>query len=59
MCVVKQKSLYGADHSSRGVLTTVVCLSEIEVPRTNVIDLLQLFSHEKKNCNPTLLYNGA
>jgi hypothetical protein len=32
LCVVRSRSLRPADHSSRGVLATVVCLSVIEKP---------------------------
>ena len=33
LCVVRQRSLLRADHSSRGVLLTVMCLSVIMKPR--------------------------
>jgi hypothetical protein len=33
LCVVRQTSLRRADHSSRGVLPTVVCLSAIPKPQ--------------------------
>jgi hypothetical protein len=33
LCVVRQRSLRWADHSSRGVLPSVVCLSVIVKPR--------------------------
>jgi hypothetical protein len=33
LCVVMSKSLRGADHSSRGVLPSVVCLSVIMNPQ--------------------------
>jgi hypothetical protein len=33
LCVVRQRSLRGADHSSRGILPSEVCLSVIVKPR--------------------------
>jgi hypothetical protein len=33
LCVVRQRSLRRADHSSRGVLPSVLCLSAIAKPR--------------------------
>ena len=49
-CVVKFKSLRRADHSSRGVLQSVVCLSVISKPRQErELSSLLLSSHEKKN----------
>jgi len=33
LCVVRYRSLYRADHSSRGVLPSVVCMSVIVKPR--------------------------
>ena len=33
LCIVRYRSLRGADHPSRGVLLSVVCLSVIMKPR--------------------------
>jgi hypothetical protein len=33
LCVVRERSVRRADHSSRGILQSVVCLSVIEKPR--------------------------
>jgi len=45
-------SLLWADHSSRGVLPSVVCLSVIEEPqRGEGLGLQGLSSHEKRNRN--------
>jgi hypothetical protein len=46
LCVVRQRSLRRADHSSRGVLPSVVCLSVIEEPHRESLGLLWLSSHE-------------
>ena len=38
VCVVRQRSLRRADHSSRGVLPNVVCLSAIKEPYAGGLD---------------------
>jgi hypothetical protein len=46
--VAKRRSLRGADHTSRGVLPSVVCLSVIEEPRRGSLGPIGLSSLEKK-----------
>ena len=48
VCVFRYRSLRRADHSSRGVLPSAVCLSVIEEPYRGSLGLLGLLSHEKK-----------
>jgi hypothetical protein len=48
-------SLRRADHSSRGVLPSVVCLSVIEEPQRGCLGPLGLSSHEKKDKNIGLI----
>jgi len=49
LCVFGYRSLRRADHSSGGVLLTVVCFSVISKPRQRgSIDPLGLSSHEKE-----------
>jgi hypothetical protein len=49
LCVVRWRSLRRADHSSRGVLPSVVCLRAIEEPHRGGLDPVGLSSHEKKS----------
>jgi hypothetical protein len=51
LCVVRYKSLWWADHSSRGVLPNVVCLSVIEEPHRAGLGPLGLLSHKKRSFN--------
>jgi len=48
-CVVRSRAVRRADHSSRGVLPRVVCLSVIEEPPSGGLGLQRLSSHEKRN----------
>jgi hypothetical protein len=48
VCRQVEVSVRRADHSSRGVLLTVVCLSVIEEPHRGGLGPLGLSRHEKK-----------
>jgi len=48
LCVVRYRSLWRTDNSSRGVLPSVACLSVIVERHTGGLDTLGLSSHEKK-----------
>ena len=49
LCVVRYRCLQWADHSSRGVLSSVVCLSVIsKTQQRGGLDPLELKNHEKK-----------
>jgi len=49
VCVVRYRSLRRTDHSLRGVLPSVICLSMISKPQQwGVLGLRGLASHEKK-----------
>jgi hypothetical protein len=48
LCVVRYRSLRRADHLSRGVLPSVVCLSVIAESRRGDLAPLGLSSHKKK-----------
>ena len=52
LCVVGYKSLRRADHSSRGVVSSVVCQCDLE---TSTMSRSRPNSHEIKNCVEYLL----
>jgi len=49
LCLVRQSCLRRADHSSRGVLPTVLCLGPIEETRGRDLCPLGIPSHERRN----------
>jgi hypothetical protein len=57
LSVVRDRSLRHADHSTRAVLPSVVCLSMIKKPRREGLDPLGLPDHEKKGLKKILLAN--
>jgi len=51
LCVVRERSLRRADHSSRGVTPNVVCLRVVEEPHRRGLGPLRLSNHERKEGN--------
>lgn len=47
LCVIRERSLLRADHSSRGVTPNVVCLRVVEEPHRKGLDPLGLSNHGK------------
>ena len=47
LCVVRERSLRRADHSSKGVTQNVVCLRVAEEPHRRGLDPLGLSNHEQ------------
>jgi hypothetical protein len=47
LCVVRERSLRRADHSSRGVTPNVLCLRVVEEPHRRGLDPLGMSNHKK------------